>query len=203
MEPVRVSTILSRLQDFGHIDPDVLKNKCEIGTDVHTAIKAHVDKDYFPMDEDRRICYFESYKLWANKALPMYEIMETRFKCPELNLSGQIDAVLFESVAFGLKLIDFKTSAKESFSRDGMSIWKMQAHMYGYLLKQNGITVNSRMEWIQLRTKRVKHEFLGYDMIVGAPPKIFVYEYDPIVMERCIDEVHKYWDERNNAKCFD
>lgn len=203
MEYVRISEILSRLQDFRHIDPEVLQNKCNIGTDVHSAIEAHANFDFAAGKdlECRRLAYFDSYHLWYQKVKPVYKITERRFYDNELMITGQLDAVAV--IDNQLCLIDFKTGANESMTRDGTSAWRLQAHFYRHLLFNNGIMVGPEMRWVQLRTKRIKDPYFGSDMVIGAIPKVFTYQFDPEVMSRCYDEVHKYWEERAGAISVD
>jgi hypothetical protein len=195
-EPVRVSTILARLQDFGDIPKDILQNKANIGTDVHAAISAQANREWFPLEEERRIAYFESYGQWHAMANPAYYMTDKRCYDYNLGITGAVDAVVQLKPNGPMHLIDFKTSAKESLSRDGLSIWNMQAHLYFHLLKVNGIPVTTEFHWIQLRTK------MSIDGYLGTNPKTFVYKYEHAIMERCLEEVHKYWEEYDNAKIF-
>lgn len=193
MREVTVTQVLGRLQDFGNIDPKVIQNKGLIGKDVHSAIEAHITGGWFPLEEDRRIAYFDSYSKWPIGQHIEYKITEKRYYDNDLNLSGQVDAVI--QTAMNRKiLLDFKTSAKESFSRCGMSIWNMQGHLYMHLLRKNGIETADHFIFLQLRTKKTDD---GY---VGLTPKEYMYQYDQAVMDRCLEEVHKYWEEFDAAK---
>lgn len=203
MKPVRVSAVLARLVDYGHIDAAVLKNKQEIGSDVDEAITAMANGDWMPLLEERRIAYFDSYGQWHEENKPIFVRTHQRYECSVLNLTGEIDAVIQYGNEPGINyLIDYKCSAAEAKSRCGMSIWKMQAHMYGYLLRVNGFQLCDTYNWIQLRTKKVVDKVTGDTWIVGATPKVFSYKYDQDVMDRCIEEVHKYWEEKGGATDF-
>lgn len=193
---VRVTTVLQRLQDFGNIDPAVLKNKGEIGTDVHKAIEAQVKNDWYPLEEPRRIAYFASYGMWEDVTKYDYKHTELELRDEDLWLIGHIDAVVRNKETGQLFLLDYKTSAKESMSTEGMSIWSMQAHMYYHLLKSNGYKVSPYFYFLQLKTRKKDDEYLP------AKPKLYVYEYDQAVMDRCLEEVQLYWNEYDDAVIF-
>ncbi len=194
MREVTVTQVLRRLYDLPKIDPDIIKNKGEIGKDVHSAIEAHIKGEWFPLEEDRRIAYFDSYGQWMPKADMQYKITEKRYYDNDLFLSGQVDAVVTHCNCPALFLLDFKTSANESFTRDGMSAWNMQGHLYLHLLRKNGIDVSDEIIFLQLKTKKT------LDGYVGVKPKEYLYTYDQAIMNRCLEEVHKYWEEFDSAK---
>src|SRR5208337_2431227 len=107
MKYVRVSQILARLKDYSHIDPVKLKNKCEIGEDVHKAIDANAKRDWYPLEEDRRLAYYHSYALWYKKTAPGFLLNETRYYDDFLRITGQIDAICWIP-PIGHMLVDFK-----------------------------------------------------------------------------------------------
>jgi len=192
---VRVTTVLSRLQSFGNIDPEVLKNKAQIGTDVHSAIEASTRGDWFPLEEERRIAYFGSYGMWSGTKTYNYVHTELELTDPDLCLIGHVDAVIEDDMKVAY-LLDFKTSAKESVTPEGLNIWNMQAHMYYHLLKVNGIHVKPEFMFLQLKTNKKNDDYLP------AKPKLYTYAYDQAVMDRCLEEVHKYWYEYDEAMIF-
>jgi hypothetical protein len=193
---VSVTTVLKQLQDFGNIDPAIIENKGKIGTDVHKAIEAYVKQDWYPLDEPRREAYFGSYKLWKDRE--RYECKHTELELMDENLwlIGHVDAVIRNKENGQLFLLDYKTSAKESIGMEGLNIWCMQAHMYYHLLRANGYNVSPVFYFLQLRTKKKDEEHFP------ANPKLYAYEYDPEVMDRCIQEVNKYWNEYDNSITF-
>lgn len=193
---VRVTTVLQRLQDFGKIDPAVLENKANIGTDVHKAIEYRVKGDWYPEEEPRRIAYFGSYGLWED--LSQYEYVHTELELTDPNywLIGHVDAIIRHKETQMLYLMDYKTSAKESMSREGESIWNMQAHLYYHLLRANGMQVSQQFMFLQLRTKKKDDEHLP------AKPKLYVYDYQQCIMDRCLEEVQLYWNEYDDAVTF-
>ena len=193
MREVTVTQVLKRLQDYGHIDPKVLENKGLIGKDVHSAIEASITGNWFPLAEERRVAYFDSYAKWSGIKDYEYKITEKRYYDRDLFLSGQVDAVVSELETDTLMLLDFKTSAKEPLAKDGMSIWSMQGHLYHHLLKKNGIDIGNRIIFLQLTAKKT------IDGYIGTKPKEYYYDYDQVVMDRCLELVHQYWEEFDSA----
>jgi len=194
MREVTVTQVLSRLYDMPKIDPEIIKNKGEIGKDVHSAIEANITGNWFPLYEERRIAYYDSYGQWREADTFQYLITEQRYHDRDIFLSGQVDAVVKDKDYGTRHLLDFKTSANETFSRDGESIWSMQGHLYLYLLRKNGIDVSDDIVFLQLKTRKTDD---GY---IGIKPKEFRYKYDQAIMDRCLEEVHKYWEEFDSAK---
>jgi len=204
---LRISEILGRLRDRTGIHEAVLRDKCNIGTEVHHNI--HLDVMQLPVGfkmfpvrhaidgnvmlntlgheryEKRGKGYFESWKLWDEKTKPGYELMEKRYYCDELLITGQIDATITEPVKDGKRLLDFKCS----YSADE-EIWEMQAHFYYYLLKQNGVEVEPEMTFMQLKKD-------------GKKPKLYHFKFDENVLSRCICEAQLTWEEKKNAKSVD
>lgn len=210
MQHVRVSEILAQFRDFSQIDQRVLTEKQDIGTEVHKNIHLHTKGvlpifDKFPVRnfniengfiidekgekkpdlrilrwEERGEGYFESYLRWEEKEQPSYEMMEERFFCDNLMVTGQMDAIVRKGD--GLMLIDYKCSASAD-----LEIWGMQAHFYKYLLEMNGIVVGEEMHWIKLDKS-------------GKKPNVSKIMYDEKVMDRCIEAAIRYWEERSDAK---
>lgn len=205
MQYVRVSEILSRLQDFGNVPPAILQNKAEIGTDVHTLINCHANSEFIPVEvEKRRLAYFHSYHLWAEEFKPIYKITEQRFNSDILMVTGQMDAIVtYHGHDDELYLLDFKTSNKESFTRDGVSAWELQAHFYAQILIENDIQISEKMYWIRLRAEKVQNEITGEWEYIGLRPHVHTYKFDQVVLDRCFEEAHRYWEERSNAVCVD
>jgi hypothetical protein len=177
---VRVSTILSQLQNFDHIDPVVLQAKAHLGTRVHEAIDLYFNgkpHNLAPKEE----AYFTSFMRWYGLMNPKVIIQEARYYDHDKKLTGQVDAVLklpYEKIPV---LIDWKTSAVEN-----TMIWTYQGHFYHHLLKKNGITfLADRVLFVKLDPR-------------GNPPKVSVYEIVPDTTDYCLSLVDKYWEKQNN-----
>lgn len=194
----RVSEILSTMKDRSGINPLVLKDKAEIGTEVHSNI--HMDwvgvpavfeifavrrpTDGMVLREERRgEGYYNSYLEWKNRENPSYKIMEQRFYDDELMITGQVDALM--ETKEGFTLIDFKCSHHP----EGI-IWNMQAHYYCYLMKQNGIKILPKFIFLQLKKD-------------GKFPTIIEFEFNEKVLSRCIEEAILFNEMKNLALCVD
>jgi len=194
---VRVSEILAQFKDFSAIDPRVLNTKANIGTEVHHNIHMHSKGmspvfDSFPNYcrftneisswEDRGEGYFRSYLQYEANEAPIYQCLEQRFYCDDLMITGQIDGLQIPKTAELPIIVDFKCS----YSVD-LEMWSMQAHYYKYLAERNGIKVQDRFLFLQLKKDATK-------------PKIVEIKFDEKVMQRCIDEAILFWERRNDAK---
>ena len=141
----RVSKILGMFQDFSHIDPNILKLKCEIGSQVHNAIEAHYKKEFYPTCL-RAQEYYAGFKNALEGELQNYKpiLLEKRFYSEELLLTGRIDGI-FENE--GKKtLIDYKTSAQAN-----KKVWGLQLALYCMLMKENGIADVSQAKVLHLK----------------------------------------------------
>jgi hypothetical protein len=200
---VRVSDILARLQNFGSIDHDVLAAKAQIGTNVHESIQKYILKQPYEHKCDRERAYFNSFLQWYEKADPKYLVMEARLFDDNLMITGQMDAII--DSADGPILIDYKTSAKAN-----EKIWNMQAHFYWYLVSANKIEIGTKMRWINLRHKKVNlvnndgqpimDGFTGMNIMTyeAVAPKVYEFTFSQKVLQECIDEANKYWEDKAN-----
>lgn len=153
----RVSEILEFFKDLSKIPQDILEEKRNIGTNVHTCIKAYLDG--FPIPPvGREIGYFDSFKSWHEETKPEIKINEERVygKDEFQLLSGQVDAVV--CIKEKLYLVDYKTSA----SPDHLC-WALQGYYYTHLLKQNGIDVNAKVCFLQLSENGLLPKIYWYD----------------------------------------
>ena len=171
IEYVRVSDVLKPFTNFGHIDPAVLNAKAELGTKVHQIIADDISGT-FSYAEDKCLPYLRSYEKWRSALQPVFVKSEERFFCDDRRITGQIDCV----VDIGKKkmLVDFKTSVSES------PTWIMQAHLYHYLCKVNGIELDNTMLFIKLDK-------------YGNDPQVFQYKYDEKIEKKCTKACLDYW----------
>lgn len=175
----RVSDILSPFNDFSKIDPLVLSNKAKIGTAVHQAIADDIEGEFPALDEET-IGYFESYESWRFQINPTFLKSEVRYFDDEQMLTGQIDTLIdIPEKSMLPTLVDFKTSAQES-----REVWPMQAHLYGYLLSQNGIMVAPRYLFVKLNK-------------YGDLPDVFEYVYSSNTYAKCMNAVKSFWKNKN------
>lgn len=176
---IRVSEILRHLKDFSHIDPEVLQNKCIIGTNVHKAIEDDLSGE-FPCIEESPPSYYHSFMHWKNTFNPLCVLKEERLYCHKLKITGQIDAIMKFPGDEARFLIDFKTSANEC-----PLTWPLQAHFYYYLYRANyKEPIANRFIFLKLDKK-------------GGMPRAFNYFYDENTMQRCFKELTIY--RANNA----
>lgn len=175
----RVSNVIKPFTDFSHIDPDVLQNKCRIGTEVHEAINDEI-LGTFPILSKDCLGYFVSFEKWKDKLSIEFLASERRYFCDEKKITGQIDALIKFPDEKNPILVDFKTSAQES-----PIVWPMQAHLYHYLLAKNGYHVSLRFLFVKLD----KH---------GKLPKVFVYKFDNHIKEKCFAAIDTFW--KNNSE---
>lgn len=171
----RVSEVIAPFANFGNIDPKVLEKKAGIGTSVHEAIKDDID-GLFPVVCANGVGYFESYMKWRESLSPRIIQSETRYFCHKKMITGQIDCLIEIENSMQLPvLIDFKTSAQES-----KTTWQMQAHLYHYLLLENGVDICPRFIFIKLDK-------------AGKLPTVFQYAYDKNIEKNCMAAVSAFW----------
>lgn len=171
----RVSDILKPFSDFSHIDPEVLKNKAELGTRVHLAINDDINNE-FPFIGEKERGYFESYLRWKERLSPTFSMSERRLYCQDKSLTGQIDCLINIPSKLNLPvLVDFKTSAQEA-----KETWPMQAHLYNYLLSMNQILVGPRYLFVKLSKN-------------GQLPEVFEYMWNANTHLRCMHAIELYW----------
>ena len=167
----RISEILSHLKNFSHIDPVVLQNKANIGTEVHKAIEMDFNGE-FPYTEGRVMNYYTSFLQWQETFNPTCVKKEERLYCDKLKITGQLDAIVTfpgDHVKF---LIDFKTSAQE----DPLT-WPLQAHFYYYLYTETyGKGIANRFIFLKLDKD-------------GNLPRAYSYFYSENTMNRCFQEL--------------
>lgn len=136
------------------IPPGILSHAADRGTKVHKICEAIVSGlgEYGVEEETQG--YVESFKKWWAEGHEVL-LIEKRFWCNELKITGQVDLIL--KTAEGLAILDIKTSSKPS------KTWKAQGCAYAYLAQKAGYPI-----------KKILFLHLNKD---GKSPKI--YEYSP------------------------
>lgn len=144
---IRVSEILSQWDRFGHIDPQVLQDKANLGTEVHRVIdevSSGMFTDEYLLPEKARK-YLRSFRLWKNEGVKEWKKGEQRLYCEVFKITGQIDAFYQFPGENTLTIIDYKTSATAS-PKD----WELQGTFYHHLAKVNGYLLSDRFLFLQL-----------------------------------------------------
>jgi PD-(D/E)XK nuclease superfamily protein len=201
MKYIRVSEILARLQNFGKMDQAILENKQEIGKRTHKAITMDIHGEECIDHCERSRAYFDSYLDYKEHHLfdTRFMLTEARFYDDELMITGEIDA--FANSCGQNVIYDWKTSASAN-----KKIWEMQAHFYYYLMQANGIQPDC-MIWVNLRHD--KTPLLDDDgqpvldimdcktmTYVAKKPIAYEFKFNKNVMQECIVEAQKCWEEK-------
>ena len=141
----RISKIIGQWNQFAHIDPYVLENKCRIGTNVHKKIDAELHGIFIePLHDEKK--YFESWEKWWEKEENNLTIIshEKRFYCDKLKLTGCIDALVTDGNR--KFIIDYKTSASVN-----KKTWSLQAAFYHYLVSENELQIDDEVLFLKLK----------------------------------------------------
>lgn len=180
----RVSDILKPFSNFSHIKPDVLENKCRIGTAVHKAIEADLNGKFPALEEDTW-GYFRSYLCWFEHLNATVEQTEVRYFSDKYMITGQIDALMHFKGDHLPTLIDFKTSASEG------DTWPMQAYLYALLLSENGVPIEQRFLFVKLDK-------------MDQLPKVFEYKFDRNIAAKCLKAIEDFWkSEKSDSNLFE
>ena len=180
----RVSDILKPFSNFSHIKPEVLANKCRIGTAVHSAIEADLNAK-FPALEKDTWPYFRSYLCWFEHLNPKVEQSEVRYYSDKYMLTGQIDTLIHFRDDEAATLVDFKTSASEG------ETWPMQAHLYSLLLTENNIVHGKHFFFVKLNK-------------FGQFPEVFTYKFDKNIAAKCLIAIENFWNsEKSDSNLFE
>lgn len=150
-----VTQVLGPFTGMDKIPKDILAKASHRGDMVHKYCEAYLCGIEPSMIEDDFKGYYESFLRYqeSNDLISKKLILEKRYYCDSLGLSGKMDLLVKNND--GYSLIDWKTSAKEQCS------WLPQGCAYAYLCKKNDININHIM-FIQLSK-------------IGQEPKVFDY----------------------------
>ena len=172
----RVSDILGQWNHLSHIDPNVLENKCRIGTNVHNCISAEINSIYMPLEEDEK-GYYDSWLEWHEKYKKSIAFIanEKRFYCDEYKITGCVDAIIALE-GEGQVLVDYKTS-----STANKKIWALQAQFYIYLAGKNGYSLQGGAWFLKLKKNgKLPTQYSFYptpDLWKTCKGAIFNYRY--------------------------
>ena len=162
----RVSQILEMLPTLSNgkwgypmqnIDPYILARAADRGTNVHAAIKAHWDGEFYPLDEKEQ-GYFESFKKWEAIIKPKHEMSEMRLYDDLTMVTGAADFIGRLGNSLMGTLIDFKTTASEDKKK-----WPLQAAFYHYLCHVNKIEIHREVLFVKLATDGSRPSTYEYD----------------------------------------
>lgn len=152
---LRVTNILYPFSGLSKIDPVVVAKAAERGTKVHKICEAiMLGLGEIGVDEQTKP-YVESFKQWWNQGHDVL-LMEKRFWCNELMITGQVDMILHTPE--GLHIVDIKTSSKPS------KTWPLQGSAYAYLARKAGYDI--------------KKVFFLHLNKFGKEPKVYEYGID-------------------------
>lgn len=151
----RVTEVLYPFSGLDKIDTEVVRKAGERGTKVHKICES-IASGLGELGVDTETYgYVESFKKWWGDGLNVV-LMEHRFWCDELQITGQIDFLIQTHDC--LEIVDIKTSYKPS------KTWPAQGAAYAYLCKKAGYDV-----------KKIKFLHLSKN---GTTPKIYEYPVD-------------------------
>jgi hypothetical protein len=151
----RVTNVLYPFSGLEHIDPKIVAHAAERGTRVHQICEAIVQGLGEHGVDDEVKGYVESFKQWWALGHEVL-MMEQRFWCDELKITGQVDFII--KTEDGLAIVDIKTSSKPS------KTWPAQGAAYAYLARKASHDIQ-KIYFLHLS----KH---------GNAPRIFEYPID-------------------------
>ena len=175
---LRVSRILSCLNDFSGIDTAVLENKKNIGTDLHKAIELDIEGLCWPMQANAQ-GYFNSYRKWLDVTGFVLDRGEIRLYDEELKITGCLDAIGGSPHAKNRTLIDFKTSASAN-----LEYWLHQGMFYHHLAKINEIHLADRFLFVQLCE-------------YGSTPRVHSFNVSEATWRQCLKYYYSYICDKN------
>ncbi len=184
----RVTEILSPFSGLNHVSTNVLENAQIRGTKVHKACE-NVVRGIGDWNEDESIQGFiESFKhWWTPDKWPNHRSVshiESRFKCDDLMITGQVDYIISGITSDGLAtdtVIDIKTSSRES------KTWSLQGSAYAYLANRNGCNVH-KIIFLRLRKE-------------GLPPFVHTYVPNFEMFKKCLEVYRFFYGKKDERKC--
>ena len=131
MKIYSVTEVLSKYVNWAKINPDVLAQACQRGTDTHTQCGLYANLGYFINPPPECLGYLESFQCWFDANVKKVILYEKRFTCKKFWFTGRLDFV-FELNTDEIVLTDIKTPLAES------KTWKGQLAAYDYLAEKEG-----------------------------------------------------------------
>ena len=165
---IRVSDIIGIYQNYASVPREKLRKSQEIGTVIHDAIENFYKHKFVPIPPSMD-GYFRSFIKWISaqelegNLVPVPQIIEERFYCHKLMITGRVDLVT--RINDSNVLVDFKTG-----SWAHPKIWQLQATFYRYLIPEE--------------FKPDHFIFLQLDR-EGEMPTPHMFEYSPDKWEVC------------------
>lgn len=126
------------------IDEGVLERKRELGSSVHAAIKAHIDKEFYP-SSDKEQGYLDSFIKWQETVDLTCHETERRFYYEPMKITGCVDMLAKLNPNGIFHLIDFKCTVNQDKVK-----WPIQAAFYHFLAEVNGIKLDKSCFFVQL-----------------------------------------------------
>ncbi len=130
---LRVSEVIAPFTGIEFVPEIPLTRAAERGTMVHGYIEGYLNGLAWTSVPHNILPFFESW-MWFAKTQPWFDldhgkILEKRFFCDQLRITGQVDLIYkTDKATFAF---DWKTSSKESIS------WRLQGAAYKYLMMQH------------------------------------------------------------------
>lgn len=128
---IRVTEVLNTYSKLEYVNPDVLNNAADRGTDVDLACKLLIN-GVEPFELDVHLeNYVNSFREWmqGKEFIPN----PGRMYCDELKITGECDGIYKSNQE--LVLFDIKTPENQSRS------WPLQGAAYAYLARLQGIDI--------------------------------------------------------------
>lgn len=135
MEPVRVTEVLKAFTGFKNIPSDEelrekavsqsddveskwirkIMHSAQRGTAVHAICAAIADDDWIPNDmiQESLRGYVQSFRLWMDKTVDQFVVIEKRYTDEEKAYTGQADFIILDHAGRNV-LVDLKTTSSPS-----------------------------------------------------------------------------------------
>jgi len=182
----RITSIISPFSGIEFIPQEVLIPAADRGTLVHQYVQAFIsDWEIHVVDEGLK-GYIDSFKKFWKSYSHIIEggkhIIEKRFYCDELKITGQIDLIVeFENRTY---IFDWKTSAREY-----KSSYRLQGAAYKHLCKVNGLKHVDDAMFVKLKK----------DGTSSTQYKYSTYEEDIHTFKKCV-ELYRFFNMKNTRK---
>ena len=150
---LRVSTILSKYNNYENVPKTILDYAADRGTRVHKYCELYACNMLFETVDEDCFEYVQAFIDWFDENVEEVVHTETRLYCDTFSFQGQFDLIAKLKNRPGNTLIDTKTCLKTS------RVWPIQLSAYQYLCSNNGICISDRMV-LQLTKDRKYNEYV-------------------------------------------